>query len=87
MIIFAFEIPTDFKIQKIREIAKKALELNAAAVILAHNHPSGAPEPSTADIKITKGIKQVMDLFDIRTLDHVVVGVEGSTSLAKLGLI
>jgi DNA repair protein RadC len=57
-----------------REIVKAALYANAAAVILAHNHPSGQPEPSTADKRITERIKSALALVDIRVLDHIIVG-------------
>lgn len=57
-----------------REIVKAALHANAAAVILAHNHPSGLPEPSTADRRITERIKNALALMDIRLLDHIIVG-------------
>lgn len=69
-----------------REIAKLALELNSAAVILAHNHPSGDPTPSEADIHLTQQIHQSLALFDIRTLDHIILGDTGRWySLAQLG--
>lgn len=57
-----------------REVAKTALQLNAAAVIFAHNHPSGLTEPSQADRKITDKLKQALSLFEIRVLDHFIVG-------------
>ena len=57
-----------------REIVKAALYANAAAVILAHNHPSGQPEPSTADKRITARIKDALALVDIRVLDHIIIG-------------
>ena len=57
-----------------REIVKAALYGNAAAVILAHNHPSGQPEPSTADKRITERIKSALALVDIKVLDHIIVG-------------
>jgi len=69
-----------------REVAKLGLEKNAAAVILMHNHPSGNPEPSQADIQITRRIQQSLELFDIRVLDHLIVGRE-ITSMAETGLI
>lgn len=69
-----------------RVIAKHALDLNAAAIIAAHNHPSGDPEPSLADINITKRIKEAVGLFDIRLLDHIIVGLT-SISLAERGQI
>mgnify|MGYP000050065359 CR=1 FL=1 len=67
-----------------REIVKAALSLNAAAVILAHNHPSGITTPSRADIQITQRIKQALDIIDIRTLDHIIVG-EDAHSFAECG--
>lgn len=70
-----------------REIVKRALGHNAAAVIFAHNHPSGNPEPSQADIRLTHRLKDALDLIEIRTLDHVVVGVDGCVSLAERGHI
>ena len=57
-----------------REVVKAALQYNAAAVIIAHNHPSGVAEPSQADISITARIKSALDLIDVRLLDHFVVG-------------
>ena len=69
-----------------REIAKRCLELNAAAVILCHNHPSGIPDPSDSDLRITKEIKQALGLFDITLLDHVIVG-HTTLSLAQKGLM
>lgn len=68
-----------------REIAKRALLLNASALICAHNHPSGDPEPSVADRAITKRIADALNLLDLRLLDHVVVGVEGTVSFAERG--
>jgi DNA repair protein RadC len=68
-----------------REVVKQALEHNAAAVILAHNHPSGIAEPSQADIQITKRIQSALQLVDIRVLDHVIVGDAETTSLAQQG--
>ena len=70
-----------------REVVKEALQLNAAAVILAHNHPSGITEPSTADHNITQKIREAMSLFDIRVLDHLIVGGKSHMSFAEKGLI
>lgn len=70
-----------------REVVKGALAHNAAAVILAHNHPSGDPEPSQADELITRRLKQVFNLIDMRVLDHVVVGHDFCTSFAERGLL
>lgn len=69
-----------------REVVKLVLEYNAAAVIFAHNHPSGIPEPSTADKQITARLKQALALVDVRVLDHVIVG-ESTYSFAEAGLI
>jgi DNA repair protein RadC len=70
-----------------REVVKRALELNAAALILAHNHPSGASEPSQADERITMRLKAALELIDVRVLDHIIVGSNQSTSLASRGLL
>jgi DNA repair protein RadC len=70
-----------------REVVKEALQLNAAAVILAHNHPSGITEPSPADRDITHKIKQAMGLMDIRVLDHLIIGGTSHTSFAEMGLM
>ena len=59
-----------------REVVKTALSHNAAAVIFAHNHPSGNPEPSQADRQITQRLKDALSLIDVRVLDHLVVGNE-----------
>ena len=66
---------------------KEALKHNAAAVILAHNHPSGIAEPSQADLDITKQLKKVLDLVDIRVLDHIIVAGGDITSFAERGLL
>ena len=70
-----------------REVVKEALSVNAAAVILAHNHPSGVAEPSQADERITQRLKSALDLVDIRLLDHLIVGEGAATSLASRGLL
>ncbi len=70
-----------------REVVKQALKVNAAAIILAHNHPSGTAEPSQADERITRRVKSALELLDIRLLDHLVVGDGTCTSLASRGLI
>jgi DNA repair protein RadC len=70
-----------------REIAKTALRLNASALIVAHNHPSGHPEPSAADIKLTLVVKNALALIDVRLLDHIVVGGGSTISLAERGLV
>jgi DNA repair protein RadC len=70
-----------------REVVREALDVNAAAVILAHNHPSGVAEPSRADERITRRIRSALELVDIRLLDHLVIGDGSATSLAARGLI
>jgi DNA repair protein RadC len=70
-----------------REIVKLALQRNCAAVIIAHNHPSGVAEPSQADELITQRIKEALALVDIRLLDHIIVGDGLSVSLAERGLV
>lgn len=70
-----------------REIARRALELHAAALIVAHNHPSGVAEPSDADIRITRRIRDALALLDMRLLDHCVVAGPEVISLAERGLI
>ncbi len=70
-----------------REVVKLALQHNAAAVILVHNHPSGNPEPSQSDRVLTHKLKEALDLVNVRTLDHIVVGSEGCASLAELGWV
>ena len=71
-----------------REIARKALSLNACAVIAAHNHPSGNIEPSKADVAITEKIKLALEIFEIRLLDHFVVSDNGGfCSFTQRGLL
>lgn len=70
-----------------REVVKQALGMNAAAVILAHNHPSGVAEPSQADERITRRVRSALELVDIRLLDHLIIGDGTSTSLAARGII
>lgn len=70
-----------------REIVKRALELNAYAIIIAHNHPSGNVEPSNADKNITKEIEKACKLLDIKLLDHLIIGGADSLSFAEKGLI
>lgn len=66
-------------------MVKKVLAYNAAAVILVHNHPSGDPEPSNADRRITQRLKEALELVEVRVIDHIVVGSEGCESLAERG--
>ena len=70
-----------------REVVKRALFHNAAAIIFAHNHPSGVAEPSQADETLTQSLKQALALVDIRVLDHFVIGSEAVVSFAERGLI
>ena len=71
-----------------REVVKKALAHNAAAVVLAHNHPSGVAEPSSADSQLTRELKQALALVDVRVLDHfIVAGTASPLSFAERGLL
>jgi DNA repair protein RadC len=70
-----------------REVVKRALAHNAAALILAHNHPSGVAEPSQADEVITRRLSSALALVDIRVLDHLVVGDSACVSFAERGLL
>ena len=70
-----------------REVVKEALSVNAAALIVAHNHPSGVAEPSSADERITLRLKAALELVDIRLLDHLIIGASQSVSLAGRGLL
>jgi len=70
-----------------REVVKQALARNAAAVIFAHNHPSGVAEPSLADKNITQRLQEALKLVDIRVLDHFIIGDNTAVSFAELGLL
>lgn len=70
-----------------REVVRRALALNAAAVIVSHNHPSGDPEPSQADEELTRELQSALDLVDVRLLDHFVVGEGPPVSFAQRGLL
>ena len=70
-----------------REVVKAALAHNAAAVIFAHNHPSGVAEPSRADELLTMALKQALALIDVRTLDHMIVAGSQVSSFAERGLL
>ena len=70
-----------------REVVARALALNAASVIFAHNHPSGAAEPSKADETLTHALSAALRLVDVRVLDHLVVGADTVVSFAERGLI
>ncbi|RME15149.1 MAG: JAB domain-containing protein [Alphaproteobacteria bacterium] len=70
-----------------REVAKRALELNASAVILVHNHPSGDPTPSASDIDMTNRVRDALAALDIVLHDHLVIGRAGETSFREAGLL
>ena len=70
-----------------REVVKRALALNAAAAIFAHNHPSGVAQPSAADTRITQRLKTALALVEVRVLDHIVVGDGETVSFAESGLL
>ena len=70
-----------------REVVKAALKCNAAAVILAHNHPSGVAEPSQADLAITETLKRALALVDVKVLAHIVIGGMAALSFAQRGLL
>ncbi len=70
-----------------REVVKRALHHNAAAVIFAHNHPSGVAEPSQSDQLLTDALKQALQLVDVRVLDHFIVAGAGCLSFAEKGLL
>ena len=70
-----------------REVARRALDLHAAAVVFAHNHPSGAAQPSRADEVLTQTLKNALALVDVRVLDHIVVGTGETVSFAERGLL
>ena len=71
----------------LHETVRAALKHNAAAVIIAHNHPSGIAEPSMADRTITMELKRVLQLVGVRVLDHIVVGAGAPVSFAEQGLL
>ena len=70
-----------------REVVRRALALNAAALIVAHNHPSGVAEPSTADAAVTLRLRDALALVEVRLLDHFVVGDDEPVSLAERGVL
>lgn len=70
-----------------REVARLALQYNAAAVVLAHNHPSGVAEPSLADCNVTRQLRDALALIGVRVIDHVIVGTGEPTSMAARGLL
>jgi DNA repair protein RadC len=70
-----------------REVAKRALELNASAVILVHNHPSGDPSPSQADIQMTSKVEQALEAVGVSVHDHIIIGKAEDASFRSLGLL
>lgn len=70
-----------------REVVKRALHVNAAAAIFAHNHPSGIAEPSRADESLTQSLKHTLALVDVKVLDHFIVGSDSILSFAERGLL
>jgi DNA repair protein RadC len=70
-----------------REVLRKVVETGAAAVIFAHNHPSGVPEPSQADLRITQRLREGLSLFDVRVIDHMIVGDGEAVSMAERGVL
>jgi DNA repair protein RadC len=70
-----------------REVVKRSLVMNAAAVIFAHNHPSGVCEPSRADELLTQALKQALALVDVKVLDHFLVAGSAVMSFAERGLV
>lgn len=70
-----------------REVVKRALALNAGAVIFAHNHPSGVPEPSRADELLTRTLREALSYVDVRVLDHFVIGGPKAVSFAERGML
>ena len=70
-----------------REVLRRGIEVNAVAVVLAHNHPSGSPEPSQADIQLTRRLAELLQQIDIRALDHIVVAAGACISFAQRGLL
>lgn len=70
-----------------REVVKRVLHHNAAAVIFSHNHPSGKPEPSQADKAITRKLQESLNLIDVKVLDHIIIGGSETSSFAERGLL
>jgi DNA repair protein RadC len=70
-----------------REVVKQCLACNSAAVIFAHNHPSGVSEPTDTDVRLTRRLTDALALVDVRVLDHIVIGKGEMTSLAERGLM
>ncbi len=70
-----------------REVVKASLNANASAMIIAHNHPSGIADPSDADIRLTRKLREILNIVDVRLLDHIIVGGIQTTSFADRGLL
>lgn len=70
-----------------RVVVRRSLELNAAAVIFTHNHPSGETKPSHADERITTRLRDALALIDVRVLDHIITSTRGTSSMAEMGLL
>jgi DNA repair protein RadC len=70
-----------------REVVKRALELNASAIIMVHNHPSGDPKPSRADVEMTRQVKDAAQAVGINLHDHLVIGKSGHSSFKSMGLL
>ena len=70
-----------------REVVRAVIEANAAAVVFIHNHPSGIPEPSEADLSITLKLQHALALIEVRVMDHIIVGGTKTVSMAERGLI
>lgn len=70
-----------------RVVVQRALELNAAAVIFAHNHPSGCTNPSREDIALTRRLMEILAIIDVRVVDHIVIATSGTASFAEQGLL
>ncbi len=68
-----------------REIARRALSLNAASLIVAHNHPSGVVEPSASDCRLTRTLRDTLALIDVQLIDHLVIGIDQVYSFARAG--
>ncbi len=89
--MISFEIPFHGTVDSAsvypRELVKLCLQHNASAVILSHNHPSGVPDPSQSDERITKRIIDALALIDVRVLDHFIIGGVKTVSFAELGLL
>ena len=89
--LLRFEIPFHGSVDRAhvypRELVRRCLATNAAAIILAHNHPSGVCEPSQADIELTRNLVGLLKQIDVRVLDHIIVARSATVSLAARGLI